>query len=466
MSFLIKIGIFMKNWKHSFCNNSVRNNSVSQNCITKKLVLGILVASQLIFTTPIYAAPAKMNGIAAVVNKSVVLQSEVEDMLRNVKSNAKGSNQQLPDDEKLRKQILDRLIAENIQMQLADKRGIKITDQSLDAAISDIAGRNGISLDEMKGHLASQGISYQNYRNQVRKDIKLNQLQSIELGKKIKIPESEIDALAKQISAQNVERFEVNLSHILIALPENPSALEDSDALELSREIVNQVKNGGDFAKLAFTYSSDRQALDGGQMGWGKVEELPPFFSERLTNPSKGQIIGPIRSPIGYHVLKVNDVRSTKQVLNVTEAKARHILLKTSPVFSNEQAKQKLTDIAAQIRSGALTFNEAAKQFSQDPGTSQNGGELGWANINIYDPAFADALLRLNKGQLSEPVESSFGWHLIQLEDKRSADRTEDGYRDRAREIIFNRKLAQEAQIWEQQLRAGAYIKITDGYAK
>lgn len=430
-----------------------------------KILLVSLVCGQL-FSPVAFSAPVQMNSIAAIVNDSVVLQGDVEKMLANIKANAVQSNQQLPDDERLRKQILDRLIAENIQMQIADKRGIKITDQSLDAAIADIAMRNGISIGEMQAHLESQGISYSSYRAQVRKDIKLNQVQSIELGKKIKIPDAEVEALAKQISAQNVDRYEVNLSHILIALPQNPSALEESDGLELTLEIINQVKNGGDFAKLAYTYSADAQALDGGQMGWGKVEELPPFFAEKLTSPAKGQIIGPLRSPIGYHILKVNDARSTKQVLNVTEVNARHILIKTSPVFNNDQARAKLKEITEQIKAGTLTFEQAAKQFSEDPGSAQKGGELGWSNVNAYDPGFADGLLRLTKNELSEPIESSFGWHLIELLDKRSTDKTEEGYKDRAREIIFNRKLAQEAQIWERQLRAGAYIKITDGYVK
>ncbi|SES91120.1 peptidylprolyl isomerase SurA [Thorsellia anophelis] len=430
-----------------------------------KILLVSLVCGQL-FSQIAYSAPVEMNSIAAIVNDSVVLQGDVEKMLANIKANAVQSNQQLPDDERLRKQILDRLIAESIQMQIADKRGIKITDESLDAAIADIAMRNGISVGEMQAHLESQGISYSSYRAQVRKDIKLNQVQSIELGKKIRIPDAEVESLAKQISAQNIDRYEVNLSHILIALPQNPSALEESDGLELAIEIINQVKNGGDFAKLAYTYSADAQALDGGQMGWGKVEELPPFFAEKLTSPTKGQIIGPLRSPIGYHILKVNDARSTKQVLNVTEVNARHILVKTSPVFNAEQARAKLKDIADQIKAGTLTFEQAAKQYSEDPGSAQKGGELGWSNVNAYDPGFADGLLRLSKNQLSEPIESSFGFHLIELLDKRSTDKTEEGYKDRAREIIFNRKLAQEAQMWERQLRAGAYIKITDGYVK
>lgn len=430
-----------------------------------KIVLLSLLCSHF-FTSFSFAAPVQMNSIAAVVNDGVVLQSEVDKMLKNIKANASQSKQQLPDDAVLRQQILDRLISESIQLQIADKRGIKVTDKNLDDAIADIAIRNGITVDEMKAHLQSQGISFSSYRAQVRKDIKLNQVQSVELGKKIKIPTNEVEALAKNISAQNVERFEVNLSHIFIALPENPSALEESDGLELSQEIVNQIKSGSDFAKLAYTYSADAQALDGGQMGWGKVEELPPFFAEKLTKPQKGQIIGPLRSPIGYHILKVNDVRSTKQVLNVTEVNARHILLKTSPVFSDEQAKSKLLEIATQIKSGTLSFADAAKQYSEDPGSAVKGGELGWANVNVYDPGFADALIRLNKNELSTPVQSNFGWHLIELIDKRSSDKTEEGYKERAREIIFNRKLEQEVRIWERQLRAGAYIKVADGYAQ
>ncbi|MFC0178683.1 peptidylprolyl isomerase SurA [Thorsellia kenyensis] len=431
----------------------------------KRLLVCSLLISQL-YVSQSYSAPVQVNSIAAVVNDSVVLQSEVETMLENIKSNASQSKQTLPDDNKLRQQILDRLISENLQMQIAKNKGIKISDQSIESAIADIALRNGVTVEEMKGHLQSQGISFNEYRSQVKKDILLSQVQSIELGKKVRIPDNEVEALAKQISAQNVERFEVNLSHILIALPQNPSALEESDGFELATEITSQIKGGGDFAKLAYTYSADAQALDGGQMGWGKVEELPPFFSEKLATPKKGAIIGPLRSPIGYHIIKVNDVRSTKQVLNVTEVNARHILLKTNPVFNDEAAKAKLIELTQKIKSGAMTFNEAAKEFSDDPGTAAKGGELGWSNVNNYDPDFANATLNLNKNQLSEPIKSSFGWHLIELLDKRTSDKTNEGYKERAREIIFNQKLAQEVQIWERQLKASAYIKITDGYVK
>jgi Parvulin-like peptidyl-prolyl isomerase len=281
--------------------------------------------------------------------------------------------------------------------------------------------------------------------------------------RRVTILPQEVDTLATQIGSQNTQGTELNVSQILLPLSENPTQQQVDDQEALARQLVGQLKSGADFGKLAVTYSADPQALKGGNMGWGKIEELPTLFSQALSSAKKGDIVGPIRSGVGFHILKVNDLRGESKNISVTEVHARHILLKPSPILTDDQARQKIEQIAADIKSGKTTFAAAAKQFSDDPGSANQGGDLGWASPEIYDPAFRDALLKLQKGQVSAPVHSSFGWHLIQLLDTRQVDKTDAAQKERAYRLLFNRKFAEEAQTWMQEQRASAYVKILDG---
>ena len=281
-----------------------------------------------------------------------------------------------------------------------------------------------------------------------------------EVRRRITILPQEVESLAQQVSNQNDASTELNLSHILIPLPENPTSDQVNEAESQARAIVDQARNGADFGKLAIAHSADQQALNGGQMGWGRIQELPGIFAQALSTAKKGDIVGPIRSGVGFHILKVNDLRGESKNISVTEVHARHILLKPSPIMTDEQARVKLEQIAADIKSGKTTFAAAAKEFSQDPGSANQGGDLGWATPDIFDPAFRDALTRLNKGQMSAPVHSSFGWHLIELLDTRNVDKTDAAQKDRAYRMLMNRKFSEEAASWMQEQRASAYVKI------
>ena len=280
------------------------------------------------------------------------------------------------------------------------------------------------------------------------------------MRRRITILPQEVESLAQQVGNQNDASTELNLSHILIPLPENPTSDQVNEAESQARAIVDQARNGADFGKLAIAHSADQQALNGGQMGWGRIQELPGIFAQALSTAKKGDIVGPIRSGVGFHILKVNDLRGESKNISVTEVHARHILLKPSPIMTDEQARVKLEQIAADIKSGKTTFAAAAKEFSQDPGSANQGGDLGWATPDIFDPAFRDALTRLNKGQMSVPVHSSFGWHLIELLDTRNVDKTDAAQKDRAYRMLMNRKFSEEAASWMQEQRASAYVKI------
>ncbi|EGW0521059.1 peptidylprolyl isomerase SurA [Salmonella enterica subsp. enterica serovar Kottbus] len=421
----------------------------------KTLLLGIAMIANTSF-----AAPQVVDKVAAVVNNGVVLESDVDGLMQSVKLNAGQAGQQLPDDATLRHQILERLIMDQIILQMGQKMGVKITDEQLDQAIANIAKQNNMTMDQMRSRLAYDGLNYSTYRNQIRKEMIISEVRNNEVRRRITVLPQEVDALAKQIGTQNDASTELNLSHILIALPENPTSEQVNDAQRQAESIVEEARNGADFGKLAITYSADQQALKGGQMGWGRIQELPGIFAQALSTAKKGDIVGPIRSGVGFHILKVNDLRDQSQSISVTEVHARHILLKPSPIMNDQQARLKLEEIAADIKSGKTTFAAAAKEYSQDPGSANQGGDLGWATPDIFDPAFRDALTKLHKGQISAPVHSSFGWHLIELLDTRKVDKTDAAQKDRAYRMLMNRKFSEEAATWMQEQRASAYVKI------
>ncbi|EFT7429586.1 peptidylprolyl isomerase SurA [Salmonella enterica] len=421
----------------------------------KMLLLGIAMIANTSF-----AAPQVVDKVAAVVNNGVVLESDVDGLMQSVKLNAGQAGQQLPDDATLRHQILERLIMDQIILQMGQKMGVKITDEQLDQAIANIAKQNNMTMDQMRSRLAYDGLNYSTYRNQIRKEMIISEVRNNEVRRRITVLPQEVDALAKQIGTQNDASTELNLSHILIALPENPTSEQVNDAQRQAESIVEEARNGADFGKLAITYSADQQALKGGQMGWDRIQELPGIFAQALSTAKKGDIVGPIRSGVGFHILKVNDLRGQSQSISVTEVHARHILLKPSPIMNDQQARLKLEEIAADIKSGKTTFAAAAKEYSQDPGSANQGGDLGWATPDIFDPAFRDALTKLHKGQISAPVHSSFGWHLIELLDTRKVDKTDAAQKDRAYRMLMNRKFSEEAATWMQEQRASAYVKI------
>ncbi|BBG59920.1 peptidylprolyl isomerase SurA [Providencia rustigianii] len=425
----------------------------------RTLILGLVFAS-----SASLAAPQQMDKVAAVVNNGVVLESDVQNMINTVKLNARNSGQQVPDDQTLRSQIIERLVMDNIMLQMANQMQLNIPEEAVNATIEDIARQNGLTLAQMEKRLVADGINMAKYRSEIRKEMLLAEVRNNEVRRRITILPQEVDALSNQMDSQANAEMGVNLSHILIPLPENPTPEQLATAEALVSKVLSELKKGSDFGKLAIAYSADPQALKGGNMGWSRLQELPVVFSDQLKSSKKGDIVGPIRSGVGFHILRVNEISGgSQQPISVTEVKARHILLKSSPIMDDTMARQKLTQLSQEIRNGKISFEEAAKENSEDPGSALKGGELGWNMPDVYDPAFRDALMKLKKGEISQPVPSSFGWHLIQLEDTRNVDKTDAAKKDQAYRLLFNRKFNEEAQTWMQEQRAAAYVNIVDG---
>ncbi|MGP4123617.1 MAG: peptidylprolyl isomerase SurA [Sodalis sp. (in: enterobacteria)] len=408
------------------------------------------------------ASPQVVDKIAVVVNNDIILESDVSNLLRTVKRGAQRTNQQLPNNTTLRRQILDRLIMNNIILQLAQRTNITISDKQLDQTISNIAAQNHVSLEQLRSRLVYEGIDYHTYRTQIRKEMLIAEAYNSEVRNRVTILPQEVDSLAQKIAAQTGNSAEVNLSHILIPLRENPTQKRLDKAKALANSLVEKSKIGKNFDKLAITYSSDTQTLKSGQIGWAKLEELPSLLAAHLRSAQKGSIVGPIHSGVGFHILKVNDIRSDDQKITVTEVYARHIFLGTSVVMTDQQARAKLEDVSAQIKSGRISFSDAARQLSEDPGSANQGGDLGWRSADTFDPAFRNALMHLKQGEISAPVHSFFGWHLIQLIDTRQVDHTDATQKERAYQLLFERKFAEEGQTWMEEQRASAYVKIIE----
>lgn len=426
-----------------------------------KLLIILNLGFGLIAPLSTQAAPQVVDQVAAIVNNNVILENDINEMLNTIKASMDPKN--LPDDKTLRRQIIDRLIIENLILQKATQAKITVTDDEITQAINQIASENQMTIDELRSKLSMMKMSYNDYRDRIQNDMLIERAKMNEVRRRITISDNEVENLAKTIAKQPTNNIDVNIGHILIAVPENASGKQIADASNKARDIVARLEKGENFAKMAAAYSNDELALKGGNMGWHKINELPTIFESKLIRAPKGAIIGPIRSGVGLHILKVIDNRSeAPKVITAQEVHARHILIKTNVLMTDDKAKQKINEIRQSIINGSTSFELAAKAYSEDPGSADSGGDLGWSLPERYDPAFKNALLELKKGEISEPVKSSFGWHLIELIDSKKVDKTGDATKEQAYRIIFNRKFSEESQVWIQEIKGDAYIKIMD----
>lgn len=428
----------------------------------KSALLSIVL---LIMTSPLAAQEIKLDSVAVIVDQGVILESEIQELITTVKRNAVVNNQSLPSDRALRTQAIERLILNNLQMQMADRMGIQISDPQLDQTIRNIAQNEGMTLEQLRSQIALEGLTYDNYRENVRQELITGEVTRANVRRRIYITPQEISTLVDLIDQQGAEQAEYQLGHILIGFP--PQATDDDidAAKDRAERVIELLETGSDFAKIAIASSSGAEALEGGNMGWMNINSMPTLFAEAVQSKRKDALIGPIRSGAGFHILKVLDTRGI-DVVEVEEVNARHILIEPSIILSEERAKEMLAEFKQQLIAGEADFAELAKEHSADPGSALRGGELGFADPNIYVPEFRDALAGLGPDEYSEPVRSVHGWHLIQLIERRIDDATERRKEDRAYQLIFNRKFAEETDSWLREMRDAAYIEVVgDGNA-
>ncbi|WP_407332081.1 peptidylprolyl isomerase SurA [Enterovibrio sp. 27052020O] len=419
---------------------------------TKALLAATISASSL----SVSASPAELDRVITVVNEGVILSSDIEALKKTVALNANAES--LPPADILEQQILDQLILEELQLQEANRLGIRIDDTRLEQAIDAIAAEKNTSVAALRESLKRSGISWSEYRDQIRREMTISEARNAQVRRRINILPQEVESLATQLNAKNLEKVEYRISHIQLRLDEDAEKAERDAVASNAELLAKQLKQGKDFASLALANSKGPKALEGGDWGWLRLEEMPTIFADQIGNNGKGAILGPFRSGVGYHILKIADVKGLESIA-VTEVKARHILIKPSIVLSDEGAQRQLQLMVKQIENGDKTFEDLAKQYSADPGSAIKGGDLGWQTTEIYVPEFKDKVDALSEGEISEPFKTVHGWHIVEVLDRRQADRTDAAMQNRAYRMLMNRKFNEEAQAWLQELRAGAYVE-------
>ncbi len=407
------------------------------------------------------AQEVMLDKVAVIVDQGVILESEIQALISEVKRNAEENNQDLPSDRALRTQAIERLIVKSLQMQMAERMGIRISDPQLEQTISNIAANQGASLEDLRRQLRLDGIAYEDYREDVREEMIIGEVRRANVRRRVYITEQEVNTLVKLIEQQGAEQAEYRLGHILIGFPPEPTDADVADARDRADKVLELLNSGSDFAKIALASSSGSEALEGGDMGWLNINSMPTLFAEAVQGKAKDELIGPIRSGAGFHILKIMDTRGIETV-TVEEVNSRHILIKPSIILSEEKAKEMLANFKQQLIDGEADFAELAKEHSEDPGSALRGGELGWTDPNNYAPAFRDALAQLEPGEYSDPVRSVHGWHLMQLIDRRFDDATDKRKEEKAHQLIFNRKFAEESETWLREMRDAAYIEVLD----
>ena len=400
-----------------------------------------------------------IDGIAAVVDEGVVLKSQLQEQVAMIIKRARESDppMQLPPANVLREQLLERLIITEIQLQRAARIGLQISDAMLNESIGRIAAQNNVRFEDMPALLAQDGIDYATFRREMRDEITLDQLRRIDVGQRISVSQREIQQCIADLEGNVTLNSDYNLSHILISVPEAATATQIDAAESQARDIVEQLRAGADFGELAIRYSDAQTALDGGALGWLKGEQLPTLYTDIVAAMQPGDVSEPFRGASSFHIVKVNDLRSAIQRSEVEQAKVRHILISPNEVIDDETAKQRLNDTLEKLENGE-DFGELAKLISDDPGSANSGGEMDWAGPGTFVPEFEEVVNTAEIGKVSEPFRTRFGWHIVEVLDRRVYDNTDDLKESNCDLRIRNGKMDEETQLWMQRLRDEAYV--------
>ena len=405
-----------------------------------------------------FAAPVELDSVKVIVNEGVILQSDIDASMKTLRANAKKSGQTLPSQDVLNEQVLEKLIIDTIQTQEAERIGVRIDDARLDQAIEGIAKDNNQTVEQLTASVAEEGLSYNAFREQVRKEIAASEARNALVRRRINILPAEVDNLADILAQETNATVQYKIGHIQLRFNDDQTK-EELEAQ--ATELVEELNSGKDFSTMAYTYSKGPKALQGGDWGWMRKEEMPTIFADQIKMQNKGSIIGPFRSGVGFHILKIEDVKGLETVA-VTEVNARHILIKPTVILSDEGAKKQLNEFVRRIKAGEATFAQLATQYSQDPGSAAQDGELGYQTPDLYVPEFKHQVETLPVGSISEPFKTVHGWHIVEVLDRRQVDRTDSAMKNKAYRILFNRKFNEEAGAWMQELRASAFVEIVD----
>jgi len=426
-----------------------------------RLLKASLLSITVVFSMLANALEERLDKVSVIVDQGVILESEISELVDGVKQGAIAQGQALPSDRALRTQAIERLILKSLQMQMAERMGIQISDPQLDQTIGNIAQKDKISIDELRERVLAEGLLYEVYREKVREELITGEVTRANVRRRVYITPQEIDTLVNLISQQGDEQAEYRLGHILIAVPSGATEEQISTSRETAEKVLELLNSGSDFTKIAIASSSGPKALEGGDLGFMNVNSMPTLFADAIQGKKKDALIGPLRSGAGFHVLKILELRGV-EIVEVEEVNARHILVTPSIILSDQKAEKMLKEFRTKLIEGEEDFAKLAKEYSEDPGSALKGGVLGWNDPSVYVPEFKEALSTLKKDEYSQPIRTVHGWHLIQLIERRIDDATEKRKEDRAYQLLFNRKFNEETDTWLREMRDGAYIELLD----
>jgi peptidyl-prolyl cis-trans isomerase SurA len=400
----------------------------------------------------------QIDKIAAVVNEGVVLKSQVDQQYETVVARLKGQEGQMPPAQVIRQQVLERLVLQEIQAQRAERLGIAVSDEMLNSALRDVAQRNGIPFDQMPTAMARQGVDYAAYREDMRREIALSLLRQRDVLTRIYVSPRELEQALDRQAGLADDNAEYDVSHILLSLPESATAEQMNQVEQRAQEIQQRAVAGEDFGQLAITYSQAQSALDRGKLGWRRAAQLPQFISEEVVKLEPGQVSPPLRTPTGFHIVKLDAVRGGDGPMVVEQVHARHILLRPTEVQDDATTRQRLEDLRERILAGE-DFAALASITSEDPGSAAQGGDLGWTGPGTFVPDFDEALGKLQENEISEPFRTQYGWHIVQMLGKRFHDQSDEVRRQRVLTALRESKVDEETELWLRRLRDEAYVE-------
>lgn len=403
-------------------------------------------------------ATTELDSIVAIVNDDVIVASELRNEVNMIVPQMRERGTAIPPRHTLREQVLDRLISQRLQLQRAEEAGIQVDDAMLRQALTNIAARNGLSLGELRQTLEASGVDFEQFRADTRKQLITSRLQTQEVINNIQVTEQEVDRFLDKEASRLIERTAVRLQHILVATPESASTDEVEAARRRAASLVAKLRAGADFAKVAAANSDGRQAPEGGDLGWFEMGAVPSLVSELAFTMNKGEISDPLRSPSGFHIVRLADIRGAGPKV-VTQTHARHILIRTNELVAAEDAQRRLTQLRMRILGGE-DFSVLAQAHSDDTGSALQGGDLGWLAPGDTVPEFESQMAKLAPREVSSPFQTPFGWHIVQVIERREQDTTDEVMRNKARQAIRERKANEEIDLWLQRLRAEAYVEV------
>jgi peptidyl-prolyl cis-trans isomerase SurA len=405
-----------------------------------------------------HAAYQELDAIAAVVEEDVILASELLERLKLVEEQIKAADTQMPPQDILLSQIMERLVVESLQIQEAERRGVTVDDETLTRAVAEFARDNNMSIEEFAQRLDAEGRNYIEFREQIRKEILMQRLQRGVVSRRVAINDQEIQDLLDSPYYKELLSDEFRVGHILLTMESEADEEVVARAEAEADVIVTQLRDGADFAQLAIATSSGSRALEGGDLGWRKAPALPSLFAEQVLELEVGEVADPIRSGSGIHIVKLLDRRGAG-VQKEQQAKLRHILVQPSEIRTPAQTKALIEEIDAKLAAGA-DFAELAIEYSEDPGSALNGGDLGWTSGDEFVPEFQSAMAATATGEISKPFESQYGWHILQVQDRREQDMSDEARRNMALQILHGRRFEEELEKWIKELRDEAFVEI------